>query len=90
MRSTKIKKTFAVLAKIYSQYSRDASDWCSDKKEKIFLKKTNQHWTLYLDPQRLGPSHYNKEKVVISCMNILKYTLIGYIPLSNGGWRKII
>ena len=56
-------------------------------------KKTNQHRTLHLDPQRLGQSHYNKEMVVINsvnCMNIPKYTLIGYISLSNGGWRKII
>ena len=53
-------------------------------------KKTNQHWTLHLDPQRFGQSHYNKEMVVINCMNIPKYTLIGYISHSNGGWRKIL
>ena len=54
-----------------------------------FKEKTNLHRTLNLDPQRLGQSHYNKEMVVINCMNIQKYTLIGYIYLSNGGWRKI-
>ena len=53
-------------------------------------KKTNQHRTLHLDPQQLGQSHYNKNMVVINCMNIPKYTIIGYISLSNGGWRKII
>ena len=40
-------------------------------------KKTNQHRTLHLDPQRLGQSHYNKEMVVINCMTIPKYTLSG-------------
>ena len=41
-------------------------------------KTTNQHRSLHLDPhvQRLGQSHYNKEIVVINCMNIPKYTLI--------------
>ena len=53
-------------------------------------KKTDQHWTLHLDPQRLGQNYYNKDMVVINCMNIPKYTLIGYISLSNGGWRKMI
>ena len=48
-------------------------------------KNTNQHRSLHLDPQRLGQSHFNKEMVVINCMNISKYTLIGYISLSNGG-----
>ena len=56
----------------------------------IFLKKTNQHRTRHLDAQPLGQSHYNKDVVVINCMNIPKYTLIGYIYLSNGGWRQII
>ena len=55
-------------------------------------KQTNR--TLHRDPpcsQRLGQSHYNKEMVVINCMNFPKYTLfIGYISLSSGGWRKII
>ena len=47
----------------------------------IFSKKnkTNQHHTLHLDPQRLDQSHYNKEMVVNNCMNIPKYTLIGYM-----------
>ena len=44
-------------------------------------KKTKQHWTLHLDLQRLGQSQSNKEMVVINCMNIPKYTLIGYIYL---------
>ena len=35
-------------------------------------------------------NNYNKGMIVINCMNIPKYTLIGYISLSNGGWRKII
>ena len=39
--------------------------------------QTNQHRTLHLNLQRLGQSHYNKEMVVINCMNIPKYTLIG-------------
>ena len=39
-------------------------------------KKPNQHRILHLDPQRLGQSHYNKEMVVINCMNIPKYTHI--------------
>ena len=28
--------------------------------------------------------------VVRNCMNMPKYTLIGYIYLSNGEWRKIV
>ena len=71
--------------------------WCNDKEEGIFLsvdpfkEKTNQHRTLHLDPQRLGQSQYNEEMVVmINCINISKYILIGYISLSNGEWRKII
>ena len=42
----------------------------------ISKKKTNQHRTLHLEPQRLGQSHYNKEMVVNNCMNIPKYTLM--------------
>ena len=56
----------------------------------ILSKKKNQHRTVHLHPQRLGQSHYSKEMVVISCMKIPKYTLLGYISLSNGGWGKII
>ena len=87
------------IAKIHRRYSRDVRIWCSDKKENIplsvdpYKEKTNQHRTLHPDPQRLGQSHYtcyNKEMVVNNCMNISKYTLIGYISLSNRGWRKII
>ena len=60
------------IAKIHRIYSWDVRGWCSDKKEGIFLSvdpfkektKTNQHRTLYLDPQRLGQSHwaYNKKR----------------------------
>ena len=84
------------IAKIHRLYSWDVRGGCSDKKEGILLsvdpfkEKTNQHRTLYLDPQRLRQNHYNKEMVVINCINIPKYTLIGYISLLNGGWRKII
>ena len=53
----------------------------------ILSKKKKRHPTLDLDPQRLGQSHYNKEMVVINCMNIPKYTLIGYIGLSLFKWR---
>ena len=49
-------------------------------------KKTNQYRTLHLDRQRLGQSHYNKEMVVINCMTIPKYILIGYISFSK---RKV-
>ena len=85
------------IAKIHRLYSWDVRGWCSDKKEGILLKvdafkerKTNQHRTLHLDPQRLGQSHYNKDMVVINCMTIPNYTLIGYISFSNGGWGEII
>ena len=83
------------IAKIHRLYSWDARGWCSDKKYGILLsvdaskKKPNQHRTLHQDPQQLGQSHYNKQIVVINCMTIPKYTLIGYISFSNGGWRKI-
>ena len=30
-----------------------------------------------------GQSQYDKEMAVINCMNIMKYTLIGYISLLN-------
>ena len=52
-------------------------------------KKTNQHNILHLDPQRLGQSHYNREMVVINCMNIPKYTLIlgTYLFPMEGGER---
>ena len=56
----------------------------------VSKKKTNQHRNLHLDTHPLGQSHYNKEMVVINCMNIPKYTHIGYISFSNGGWGKII
>ena len=59
----------------------------------ISKKKTNQHWTLNLDPQQVGfIVNINRISVmaVTNCMNIPKYTLIGYISLSNGEWRKII
>ena len=37
-------------------------------------KKTNQHWTLHLNPQRLRKNQFNEEMVVINCINIPKYT----------------
>ena len=83
------------IAKIYRQYSRDVRGWCSDKKEGIFRsvdpfkEKTNQHRTRHLDPPRAGlmfkPNIINV-MVVRNCMNISKYTLIGYKSLLNGGW----
>ena len=72
---------------------------CSNKEEGILLsvdffkEKTNQHRTLHLDPQQAGfMVNRNQISVMVvpNCMNILKYTLIGYISLSNGEWRKII
>ena len=58
----------------------------------IFSKKKNQHRTFHLDPQRacfmVNPNRINV-MFVRNCMNIPKYTLIGYISLSNGGWIKI-
>ena len=52
-------------------------------------KKTNQHRTLHLAPQRSGfmvDPNGICVMVVRYCMNIPKYTLIGYIFLSNRGW----
>ena len=87
------------IAKIHRQYLRDARGCRSDKKKGIFLsvdlfkEKTNQHRTLHLAPQQAG-FIVNRNRisvmVVLNCMNIPKYTLIGYIYLSNGGWGKII
>ena len=87
------------IAKIHRQYSWDIRGWCSQKEEGIFLsvdplkEKTNQHQTLRLDPQRAG-FIVNPNRICVmvvrNCMNIPKYTLIGWISLSNGGWRKII
>ena len=59
----------------------------------------NQHRTLHLDPQRGQlvlwsiPIAWINFMAVRNCVNVLKYTLIGYRPciyLSNGGWRKTI
>ena len=57
-------------------------------------KKTNQHRPLHLDPQRAG-FMVNLNGIIVmvvrNCMNIPKYTLIGYmLSLSNGGWGKIV
>ena len=79
------------IAKIHRLYAWDVRGWCSDEKKVLFLsvdpfkEKTNQHQTLHLDPQRLGKSHYSKEMDVrpTNCMNMPKYTLIGYISLST-------
>ena len=48
----------------------------------VILSKKKNIGPLHLDPQRLGQIHYNKDMVVINCLNIPKYTLIGYISLS--------
>ena len=82
------------IAKIHRHYSWDVRGWCSDWKEGIFLsvypfeEKINQHRTLHLDPQRadfmVNPNCINV-MVVRNCIDIPKYTLIGYISLSNGG-----
>ena len=58
----------------------------------ILSKKKKKKRTLHLDPQRAGLMV--KSKIIRddcqNCMTILKYTLTGYISLSNGGWGKII
>ena len=54
----------------------------------LILSKKNSTADPSSRPQQPGQSHYNKEMVVINCMDIPKHTLIGYISLSNGGWRK--
>ena len=52
------------IARIHRLYSFDVRGWCSDKKEGFLLavdpfkEKTNQHRTLYLDPQRFGQTQY--------------------------------
>ena len=65
----------------------------SSQKDRSFLKTKNQHRTLHLDPQQTSLM-VNRNRisgiVVPNCMNIPKYTLIGYISLSNGGWSMIM
>ena len=63
------------IAKIHGYYSSDVWGWCSEKT--VSKKKTNQHWTLYLDTQHadfIVKSHIIKDIVVRNCMNIAKYT----------------
>ena len=87
------------IAKIHRQYSWDVHGWCTDKKEGIFrsvdpfIEKNKSTLNPYLDPQQAGfmvnPNGINV-MAVRNYMSILKYTLIGYISHSNGGWRTII
>ena len=73
------------IAKIHRQYLLDVRDWCSDKKEELFLsvdhskKKTNQH----LDPLWVGfmvNPNGPFVMVVRNCTNIPKYTYRVHIP----------
>ena len=67
----------------------------SEVTKSIFLsvdpikEKTNQHRTLHLDPQR---ADFGQSQWIFchGCLKLYEHTLIGYIALSNGGWREKI
>ena len=72
------------IAKIHRHYSWDVRGWCGDKKEGTSTSDL-------LSRPSVG-RFYDRMNIMVgrNCMNIPKCTLIGYISLSNGGWRKII
>ena len=68
------------IAKIHKQYSCNVRGWCSEKKEVIFLSVlkeiTNQHRTLYLDPQREGCYGQSQRNLCFGCQKLYEHSKI--------------